>query len=358
MPVRACHLELRKWADVLVIAPITCNTMAKCVAGIGDTLLSAVLVAWQYHLKTAIFAPACNQDMWNNMPTQRNVAYIRKMGVEVVGPRISRLTNGQIGIGCMEFVDRIVERINQEEDALLSGTQWFMRRGKVAATEDNMDLWKLVIRAIDDGHVPIESIAEENGDTLLHFAAGGENNITPGGKVDLGIPDFEAMKMLLDRKASPNAKNTHGFTPLHVAIASSNIDAVKLLMDHNADAKGTLIDFPNASEEINRLLIEKAPDADEVKTQYYFTYGSLKRGFPNFDANASHLQKFVDKGTTVSQLPLVIPNSMSCVNPNCPYLHRQAHLCYVPGEGKRVKGEVFEVDASNIKALDKVNIGS
>ena len=72
MPVRACHLALRAWADVLLIAPTTCNTIAKAAAGIGDTLITEVLVAWQYHLKTAIMAPACNGDMWKNLPTQRS----------------------------------------------------------------------------------------------------------------------------------------------------------------------------------------------------------------------------------------------------------------------------------------------
>jgi len=79
----------------------------QCVSGIGDNLLSSVLVAWEYHKKTAIFCPACNVDMWNNLPTQRNVAFIRKMGVEILGPRVDRLTNGQVAIGCMEYVSII-----------------------------------------------------------------------------------------------------------------------------------------------------------------------------------------------------------------------------------------------------------
>ena len=45
MPVRAYHLTLGKWADIMVVAPITCNSMAKAVAGIRDNLLSSVFVA-------------------------------------------------------------------------------------------------------------------------------------------------------------------------------------------------------------------------------------------------------------------------------------------------------------------------
>ena len=72
MPVRACHLALRKWADVMVVAPITCNSMAKAVAGLGDNLVSSVLVAWEYHKKSIFFCPACNVDMWKNLPTQNS----------------------------------------------------------------------------------------------------------------------------------------------------------------------------------------------------------------------------------------------------------------------------------------------
>ena len=53
--------------------------MAKAVAGIGDNLLSSVFVAWEYQKKRMIFCPACNVDMWNNAPTQRNVAYLKEM---------------------------------------------------------------------------------------------------------------------------------------------------------------------------------------------------------------------------------------------------------------------------------------
>ena len=93
-----------------MVATITCNITAKAAAGIGDNLLSSELVAWKYHKKPAFFCPACNVDMWNNMPTQPNVGTLKPMGIETLGPRLDRLINGQVGIGCMERVDTIIAR--------------------------------------------------------------------------------------------------------------------------------------------------------------------------------------------------------------------------------------------------------
>ena len=86
----------------------------------------------------------------------------------------------------------------------------------------------------------------------------------------------------------------------------------------------------------------------------YFTYGSLKRGFPNHADQAAHLTKFVGTARTIESFPLVVPLEPSCTNPNCPYLHKQASLVEAAGTGKRVVGEVFEVTAEDIRAFDKL----
>lgn len=94
----------------MVVAPVTCNSMAKAAHGIGDSLLSRVFVAWEYHKKKILFCPACNADMWNNAPTQRNVKLLRENGIEFLGPRVDKLSNGQVAIGAMALVETIVER--------------------------------------------------------------------------------------------------------------------------------------------------------------------------------------------------------------------------------------------------------
>lgn len=57
------HIELRRWADVLVLAPLSANTMAKVAHGLCDNLLTSVVRAWDY-AKPMIVAPAMNTYMW------------------------------------------------------------------------------------------------------------------------------------------------------------------------------------------------------------------------------------------------------------------------------------------------------
>ena len=160
MPVRACHLALREWADVMVVAPLTCNSMAKCAAGVGDTLITSVFIAWQYHKKTLIVCPACNTDMWNNKPTQRNVQFLKHMGIEFMGPRVAHLTNGQLGVGCMEMVDAIMERLRKEDASIRSQDGWFIKLAKRAAADEDMNTWDLILRAVQEKAVDI-NLTEE-----------------------------------------------------------------------------------------------------------------------------------------------------------------------------------------------------
>lgn len=353
MPVRACHLAIRKWADVMVVAPITCNSMAKACAGIGDNLLSSVFVAWEYHKKPILFCPACNVDMWNNAPTQRNVAFLKTMGVEFLGPRVDRLTNGQVAIGCMETVDKIVLRLQKEECDLLIGDEWYFRRAKQAALTDNETLWNLVIRAVEEKLINVNATAEEGGNTLIHLAAGGESWIDNCGEAKWGTPDLAPMQQLIRLGADVNVKNEYDFTPLQVAIAANDPDAVQLLVRAGANCRGVLVDFPETSPEVKNVLATKE-ESSQLATKYYFTYGSLKQGFPNYKNHEKHLHHFVGAATTVEAYPLVVPFAKTCTNPNCPFLHQQASLCNHPGTGKKVIGEVFVVELEDIVAFDKL----
>jgi len=353
MPVRACHLALRKWADVMVVAPITCNTMAKAVAGIGDNLLSSVFVAWEYQKKRMLFCPACNVDMYNNAPTQRNIAFLKDMGIQILGPRVDRLTNGQVAIGCMETVGKIIDVLKQEEEELMSGIQWYWRKAKSAAASSSDTLWELVLRAVEEKLFYVNEIEIEYGNTLLHLACGGESMVDQSDKYMWGKPSLGPIKRLIELGADVTLRNKFGLSALHVIIGANDLAAITSLLDAGANCKGILVDFPDVPSEVKDLLSTK-PGAQELATEYYFTYGSLKIGFPNHENEAKHLQKFAGKATTVEQYPLVVPHEKSCTNPNCPFLHQQASLVDNPGEGKHVQGEVFEVRTEDIVAFDKL----
>jgi len=105
------HLSLVDWADIVVVAPATANIIGKAANGICDDLLSTVLcVCWD---KPTLLAPAMNDSMWHNPAVQRNVAAVRDMGFELIGPETGRLACGAEGIGRMSEPQDILGAIRE-----------------------------------------------------------------------------------------------------------------------------------------------------------------------------------------------------------------------------------------------------
>jgi phosphopantothenoylcysteine decarboxylase / phosphopantothenate---cysteine ligase len=106
------HLER---ADVLAIAPLTANTMAKLAHGLADDVLTEAALA---HRGPVLVAPAMNTRMWEHPATQANVATLRQRGVELVGPEAGELAEGEVGLGRMSEPAEIAARI----ETLLRGS--------------------------------------------------------------------------------------------------------------------------------------------------------------------------------------------------------------------------------------------
>lgn len=377
MPLRASHLALCDWADCVIVAPVTCNTMGKIANGIADNLLTSVFVAWQYRNKPVILCPACNTNMWNNVTTQNNVEKLRDLGIDLVGPRKGRLSNGMMGIGMMATPDQIMEVLDEAFEELADQEHNICKWAQEAAASDDFAQWDRVFQAIDNGMAGIDIVDDQNGDTLLHYAAGGEGEMNESG-LDLGKPDLEAAQALINRGINVNASNDHGFTSLHVAVMNNSVEMVEILLAADGIDASSCIHFlqnPNntrghkLSEEIVEMLDDWANThtltelkeeeendliEDREKTYLYFTYGSLKKGFPNHDAHAEVLDDFVGEAITRQRMPLIVPHEPFCDNPNCGFLHRMATLVDQKGRGKAVRGEVYRVSSTGMKELDKL----
>ena len=106
------HIDLRRWADVLVIAPLSANTLAKIASGMCDNLLTSVIRAWDRE-KRMIVCPAMNTLMWENPFTAKHLDVLRDVyNAEVVMPKDGyALACGDIGTGAMAGVEDIVSRI-------------------------------------------------------------------------------------------------------------------------------------------------------------------------------------------------------------------------------------------------------
>jgi phosphopantothenoylcysteine decarboxylase/phosphopantothenate--cysteine ligase len=95
-------------ADLLVVAPLSANTLAKLAHGLADNVLTQAALAFE---GPVVAAPAMNPRMWWSPATQVNVAILRERGVELVGPEAGDTAEGEIGAGRMSEPDEIFERI-------------------------------------------------------------------------------------------------------------------------------------------------------------------------------------------------------------------------------------------------------
>jgi len=93
------HIELARWADVLLIAPATADLLARLAAGRADDLLTIVALATAAPI---VIAPAMNQQMWRDKATAANVAMLATRGCTLVGPASGVQACGDIGLGRME----------------------------------------------------------------------------------------------------------------------------------------------------------------------------------------------------------------------------------------------------------------
>jgi phosphopantothenoylcysteine decarboxylase len=106
------HIELRRWADILVIAPLDANTLAKLAAGLADNCLTCVWRAWD-PVRPVILAPAMNTLMWEHPITARHMSQVQADAtqLQIVGPITKGLACGDMGIGAMAEVDEIVASV-------------------------------------------------------------------------------------------------------------------------------------------------------------------------------------------------------------------------------------------------------
>jgi len=126
------HIELAKWADIILIAPASADFIARHTAGMADDLLSTLCLATEAPLW---LAPAMNQAMWNHPSTQKNIATLANRNVSYIGPAAGEQACGDVGYGRMsepqEIYNTIEETFTQTSNGTkpLSGQHWLITAG-------------------------------------------------------------------------------------------------------------------------------------------------------------------------------------------------------------------------------------
>ena len=104
------HISLSRWADIIVIAPATANTISKLAQGTTDDLASTVVLASD---KDIILAPAMNVRMWEHPTTKTNIKKLKGFGYKLIGPDVGDMACGEYGEGKMSDPSVIAEEIDK-----------------------------------------------------------------------------------------------------------------------------------------------------------------------------------------------------------------------------------------------------
>ncbi len=102
------HIDLTLRADLLLVAPATANTIGKIAVGLADDVVTNLVVSAD---SAVMFAPAMNDRMWKNAAVQRNVATLRRDGLQIVGPSEGWLACRSVGPGRMVDAAELVEAV-------------------------------------------------------------------------------------------------------------------------------------------------------------------------------------------------------------------------------------------------------
>ena len=102
------HISLSRWADLILIAPATANTISKLANGNSDDLASTVALASN---KKIFIAPAMNVRMWEHQSTKQNITKLKTYNYELIGPEVGDMACGEYGEGKMSEPKEIINKL-------------------------------------------------------------------------------------------------------------------------------------------------------------------------------------------------------------------------------------------------------
>ncbi|MCK5846486.1 MAG: bifunctional phosphopantothenoylcysteine decarboxylase/phosphopantothenate--cysteine ligase CoaBC [Bacteroidales bacterium] len=172
------HVELGRWADLFLMAPLSANTMAKMAAGIADNhLLTTYLSA----RSKVMFAPAMDLDMYKHPSTSRNIEQLKQWGHIIIEPTEGELASGLCGMGRMEEPEVIFDKIN---DFFNKKTPLTDKKVLISAgpTYESIDPVRFIGNHSSGkmGYAIAEAIADKGAEVFL---VSGPVNITPADSI-------------------------------------------------------------------------------------------------------------------------------------------------------------------------------
>ena len=147
------HIDLRDWADMAIVAPLSAHTLAKFATGLSDDTLSCCIRAWDFGHgkrpgKPLILAPAMNTAMWEHPLTQSQLNTIKTFwnvnrqsenGIIIVEPQSKKLACGEIGTGALASVSDLLTATNQTMERMRMQRKERIRSSLVAFAKERFD---------------------------------------------------------------------------------------------------------------------------------------------------------------------------------------------------------------------------
>lgn len=282
------HVSLGHRADLVMVAPISANTLAKLALGIADNLLSVTVLASSAPL---IIAPAMDVDMYNQAITQQNVETLRKRGAIVVGPETGHLASGLVGPG----------RFSEPIDIVNQARYVLSRKGKLTG--------KKVIITAGGTSEPIDPVR-----VITNRSSGKQGYALAQAALDMGS-DVTLIT------TTNNLPKPAGASMVHVDTAHEMLDAV---LKHSADADLLIMaaavadfrPFRTASEKIKKEA--GVPTITLEKTEDILAEVARKRehsGFPRrvigFAAESESLIENAKRKIKQKRLDMIAANDIS-----------------------------------------------
>jgi phosphopantothenoylcysteine decarboxylase / phosphopantothenate---cysteine ligase len=177
--------------DLLVVAPLTANTLAKLAHGLADNLVTEAALA---HRGPMLAAPAMNPRMWAHPATQANAAALRERGVELVGPDEGDTAEGEVGVGRMVEPDQIFRRAREllGETDTLAGRHVLVSAG---GTREPLDAVRFIgNRASGRMGVALAAEARRRGAQVTLLAA----NLSVPAPVGVDVVETPTAQSMLD----------------------------------------------------------------------------------------------------------------------------------------------------------------
>lgn len=157
------HIELARWADLVLVAPATADLMARLAAGLADDLLTTLILATTapVHL-----APAMNHRMWGHPATQENLARLQERGVAILGPAEGDQACGEWGLGRMLEPPQILEALSLRAGSELAGRRVVVTAGP---TREALDPVRYIGNRSSGrmGYALAQSLAARGADVVL-----------------------------------------------------------------------------------------------------------------------------------------------------------------------------------------------